>query len=168
MNKFVFVALIAVISCAFDLDKYNVEEIAKHNEYRRKHLDTPDLKLNGTLVKQAQAYAETQCARNTADKTNLEWGHSSGIANGEYYGENLYGSWGSDPKGGDAADDWCKFIIINLFLDEEIANYDFEKGTSSNGKTTGHFTQVVWSESTSAGFGICKSGNGWWIIVGQY
>ncbi|MCQ2053587.1 MAG: CAP domain-containing protein [archaeon] len=168
MNKFVLVALIAVISCAIDTDDYNMKEIARHNEYRRKHVDTPDLKLNGTLVTRAQQYADSLCAKNPASQSNLNWGHSDCRLNGTVLGENLYGSWGRDPVGGAAADDWCKFIIINSFLDAEGADYDYEKGTGINGAVTGHFTQVVWSETTSAGFGICKAENGWWIIVGNY
>ena len=51
-------------------------------------------------------------------------------------GENLYwfaGAGGGDDRALAAVDYWY----------DEINNYDFGTGTSTNGKKTGHFTQVI-------------------------
>ena len=42
------------------------------------------------------------------------------------------------------------------FRYDEIANYNFETGTS-NGGEIGHFTQLVWDSSTKLGCGVAKS-----------
>jgi hypothetical protein len=34
---------------------------------------------------------------------------------------------------------------------EEVSDYDYSRGTSSNGGVTGHFTQVVWKGTTHVG-----------------
>ncbi|MCQ2816173.1 MAG: hypothetical protein MJ252_02795 [archaeon] len=113
MNKFLLIFLLGLISCNLqkvgDIDptEFNNGELAKHNEHRRKHKDTPDLVLNQTLIKRAQGYAEELCAKNPQG-AEFNWKHSNcTLDDGTSIGENLYGcTW--TPTGGTAADDWCK------------------------------------------------------------
>ena len=58
--------------------------------------------------------------------------HSSGLG----VGENLYWSAGR----GDG-DDQAVAAVQNWY--DEIENYSFSRGKSRNGKTIGHFTQVI-------------------------
>ena len=46
------------------------------------------------------------------------------------------------------------FNLIFFFRYSEIWNYSFETTKSINGKAVGHFTQVVWQDSTHLGVGI--------------
>ena len=57
--------------------------------------------------------------------------HSSGFG----VGENLY--WSAGSGGGD---DQALAAVQNWY--DEIENYNFSTGQSTNGKATGHFTQV--------------------------
>jgi pathogenesis-related protein 1 len=68
---------------------------------------------------------------------------------GNGYGENIYASAGSTPTGATAVDSWAS----------EAADYDYE-GNSCDG-TCGHYTQVVWADSTKLGcaFDVCDSGS---------
>lgn len=47
---------------AADLKTWNEGQLAKHNELRAKHKDTPALVLDDDLIKQAQAWSESQLA----------------------------------------------------------------------------------------------------------
>ncbi len=51
-------------------------------------------------------------------------------------------------KGQDVTDAWYS----------EIANYDFAAGQFST--TTGHFTQLVWKDTTDVGFGFASNAAG--------
>ena len=53
------------------------------------------------------------------------------------------------------------------FRYDEIANYNFETGTS-NGGEIGHFTQLVWDSSTKLGCGVAKSASGGTFVVARY
>lgn len=157
MNKILLIALVAAISC-YDLTDFNNKEIIAHNAKRALHQNTPSLTFNETLRQHAQSWAETICLRNS-DPSNksLSWGHSgtSGM------GENMHAGWGPNVKPGDATDNWYN----------EIDNYDFSISYAKSGKTfgdIGHFTQLVWSSSLTAGFGISSCANGWTVVVGNY
>ena len=56
MNKFLFVALIATMSCAFNYTKYSKDELAAVNKYRAKHINTTALKHNENLRKDNNDY----------------------------------------------------------------------------------------------------------------
>lgn len=89
----------------------------------------PELTWNATLAAEAQAWAE-----------RCDFAHSSGP-----YGENL--SAGTSRTAIEAVDDWYS----------EIANYNFAApGTSAN---TGHFSQLVWRDSTQLGCGMARCSN---------
>ena len=56
-----------------------------------------------------------------------------------------------------------------LRYSEEPA-YDYRTGTSKNGKVIGHFTQVVWKETTKVGIAkaSAKMADGWygvWVVA---
>ena len=78
---------------------------------------------------------------------NNDFSHDAGN-----YGENLYMSWSSDSDdlisynfGKDATDIWyC-----------EINSYDFSHPGFSS--ATGHFTQVVWKDTTKLGCAAAKA-----------
>ncbi|KAK4451083.1 CAP domain-containing protein [Podospora aff. communis PSN243] len=73
-------------------------------------------------------------------------------------GENLYASTGN-PSLADAAKAWI----------DEGPLYKGEKiGQIANFGAVGHYTQVVWPETTKLGMGMAKGSNGWTYVVGRY
>ena len=102
------------------------EALAAHNELRDRHC-VPPLQWSAELARTAQNWAD-RCV----------WEHSSADL-----GENLWkgtaGGWSTTEQ----VRDWYG----------EIASYDFETGESADGQAVGHFTQVVWRETTHVGCG---------------
>jgi pathogenesis-related protein 1 len=106
-----------------------------------------DLVWSETIAASAQAYA---------DKCVFE--HSKGK-----YGENLYAGT-AEPKGPGVVDSWAS----------EVSDYDYASGKCSG--VCGHYTQVVWRNSTELGCGYAKctanspfgSSKTWYNWVCQY
>mgnify|MGYP002627190924 CR=1 FL=1 len=141
-----------------DLERFQRDILKRHNYYRKCHQSGP-LKLTQKLNYYAQQYAETLAARDTMH-------HSSDTAlekiHGDWTGENIYYFWdknfNASINGADIVDSW---------YDENEA-YDYQSGTSKKEAVTGHFTQVVWKESTELGVGVAKSSNSSIYVVANY
>lgn len=61
--------------------------------------------------------------------------------------------------------------LIRNFRYKEINDYSFISGRTTNGKAVGHFTQLVWDDTTHVGMGIATKHSGsYWItyIVAKY
>uniref|UniRef100_A0A3B3Z6V5 SCP domain-containing protein n=1 Tax=Periophthalmus magnuspinnatus TaxID=409849 RepID=A0A3B3Z6V5_9GOBI len=115
-----------------------------HNAYRAEH-DTPALSYSSELCAIAQKWADHLLQNNT-------FAHSQTSD-----GENIYCSTSSAPvtPKNEAVDSWYS----------EIKDYNFKKPGYNN--NTGHFTQVVWKDSTELGVGVASSGKKV-FVVGQY
>lgn len=101
--------------------------------------DTAPLSWNDNIAQVAQNYADQyQCG------ADLE--HS-----GNPYGENL--ARGYDFKSAGAVAAWFN----------EIKNYDWDD--PGFGETTGHFTQLVWTETTQLGCGYKDCGSYWGTYI---
>lgn len=74
-------------------------------------------------------------------------------------GENLYGTTGN-PSFSEAVSAWTA----------ERANYDGQEIGDPNLDfgAVGHYTQVVWPETTQVGMGMARGQNGWTYVVGRY
>lgn len=115
--------------------------ITEHNRYRAQHCATP-LTWSLRLAADAQAWADTLKAKGCV------FGHSGGK-----HGENLAaGTTGALPPE----------EVVRMWY-EEVKLYDFGKPTGFS-METGHFTQVVWTDTTEVGCGMaqCK-GNDIWV-----
>jgi len=120
-----------------------------HNKYRAWHGVGP-LHLDRKLCTVAQEYADILATTDT-------FIHS----NDPLYGENLYWSWSSDPRwvvpGREAVDSW--------YQEGRDYNYSTEQGDTESG----HFTQLVWSQSRHLGVGVAKSSTSdKFIVVMKY
>lgn len=75
-------------------------------------------------------------------------------------GENIYSSGGGSPSFSDAVGAWV--AERPQYHGEEIGdpNLDFN--------AVGHYTQVVWPETTQVGMGMARAGDGAVYIVGRY
>ena len=127
------------------LADFVIEAIKRHNVLRACHNAEP-LMFNCEILKISQDYAN-----------KIPSGHSQTTFHGNWMGENLYWSWGKTLTGNNPVDSWYN----------EISNYDFEEGKSSNGEVTGHFTQVVWKSSRELGIGYYCEGTSC-CVVGNY
>ena len=130
-----------------EYDNFCSEALQAHNNYRKIHHVGP-LKLNRELCKIAQNYSN-----HLANVGRLQ--HSDNCYHNDAMGENLYFCFGKDPTGTSVTTSWYS----------EIKQYDYS-GDWSNG--TGHFTQVVWKETTEVGFGKTKAQSGKIFVVANY
>ncbi|CAI2723019.1 unnamed protein product [Schistosoma spindalis] len=134
-----------------DLDiEFNEECIIEHNRLRALH-GCPELILDYELAKDAQKYAE-----HLASVNELE--HCTDTDSGEnlaFFTTNTIAQK-KDFTGVDATKTWY----------QEIEDYDFKK---ENQFPCGHFTQIVWKSTTTAGFGRAWSKDRHSIyVVGRY
>ncbi|XP_075435366.1 Golgi-associated plant pathogenesis-related protein 1-like isoform X1 [Ascaphus truei] len=129
-----------------NMSQFEQTFLASHNTYRAKH-KAPPLQLNRDICNSAQKWADHLLSIHTMKHSGSE------------YGENLY--WMNNPS--------AKELAGNLAVDawyNEIKDYNFSKPGFSG--TTGHFTQVVWKDSTQLGVGLATDGKGVFYVVGQY
>ncbi|CAL8083299.1 unnamed protein product [Calicophoron daubneyi] len=126
----------------------NKEAIEAHNRLRVKHGCGP-LTYDAGLAQTAQTWAEKLSERGAMQ-------HSGS----KVYGENLAyrkSTGAADMNGEEATDYWYS----------EIEQHNFDRNEFQ--MDSGHFTQVVWKDTTHAGFGKAKSKDGHSVyVVGQY
>ncbi|XP_024131590.1 Golgi-associated plant pathogenesis-related protein 1 [Oryzias melastigma] len=126
-------------------ETFKQDFLEAHNAYRALH-GVPPLTYNKELCDKAQEWAES-CLQNKC------LSHSKTDD-----GENVYSKSGF-PKvtttGKEAVEAWYS----------EIKDYNFAKPGFQSG--TGHFTQVVWKNSTELGVGMATDGKSV-FVVGQY
>ncbi len=117
------------------------------------------MELTQKLNDYAQKYAETLAAK---DQMQHSSDKDRDKIYGDWTGENLYYFWSSDKNitlnGAAAVDSWY----------DEIKDYDFKKGKSKNGGVVGHFTKLVWKDSTQLGIGVAKSAKNSIYVVANY
>ena len=131
-----------------EFDDFCLEALDAHNAYRRKHHVGP-LKLNKDICVIAQNYAE-KLANNIG---HLK--HSENCYHDDILGENLYYCEGMEVTGSSVTKNW--------YGENKKHNYsgDWKEGT-------GHFTQVIWKDTTEVGFGKCENKRGRVFVVGNY
>lgn len=123
-----------------------------HNKVR-KDVGSPPLVWSAELAKYAQAWAEHLTKNGCKMKHRPEDGKWKRI-----YGENIF--WGGSAvyNATSASEMWYN----------EIKDYTHGPISSSNFHKTGHYTQMVWKNSTSVGLGQATCLSGAIIIVGNY
>lgn len=116
-----------------------------HNEVRAQ-VGLAPLAWDEDLAAIAQGWANT-----------CQFAHNSGRSDTypEYVGENIYMSGGFVPSGADVVDAWAS----------EVADYDYAANRCSG--VCGHYTQIVWEETSKVGCGIAECGRGN-IVVCNY
>ena len=128
-------------------NNFIAEALQSHNKYRAKH-HSPPLRLNKDLCKIAQSYADKLLSSRTFQ-------HSTNKYKGKDLGENLFMCNGTPATGEMATADWYS----------EIKMYNFRKDYQ---KGTGHFTQLVWKDTTDVGFGIAYRGDLYYVVANYF
>ena len=116
-----------------DNEPFEIKALRFHNEFREAH-SSPELTLDQELSNMAHEYA--QKLFNSQDKEEVAFN----LYKKNLLGENVYIGKREAPE------EICKIWY------KEIKKYDFEKNGYQKG--TGHFTQIVWKETKSVGFGL--------------
>ena len=129
-------------------DEFNQMQLDAHNKYRADH-GVPPLEYDPVCQKAAQAWAD-----NMVKKKKMY--HASKKENPNM-GENLAMYSSSDPN--DKTLSQTPHATEGWY--DEIKDYDFNNQGFS--MECGHFTQVVWKESTKVGFGIAGT-----YVVARY
>lgn len=129
---------------ADDKNNFEQEILSRHNELRKIH-QANDLQWSNSL----QAFAE-EWATKLAKEDRMY--HRSA----NQYGENIYWSMGRVVTGSLVTQAWY----------DEVKDYRFSKPGFS--MKTGHFTQVVWANTTEIGCGKATAKNGGVYVVCNY
>jgi pathogenesis-related protein 1 len=122
------------------------EFLSVHNQARAE-VGLGPLSWSPTLA----SYATTWANKLAGEGGNLRHRTSSS------YGENLYMSSGSGSPGA-AARAWYA----------EKRFYNGGPITQGNLLQIGHYTQMVWRDTTEVGFGVARTGSGGVVIVANY
>jgi len=119
--------------------------VAQHNFYRNQ-VGSPDIHWSNELAAYAQNWTDK-----IAKSCQLQ--HSSGS-----YGENIY--WNSSPA--------SEQEVVDYWATEK-ADFNHKNPTYVRGKSekSGHYSQIIWAESTKLGAGVanCKDGSQIWVCV---
>lgn len=128
--------------------QFQEEFLQAHNEYRQKH-GVSTLKLNKHLCEISQNWANFLVKKNyLKHNTHPDCG-----------GENIYSVTSTHVNFTITGDEPVKAWY------DEINNHKF--GVEPNDLSTGHFTQIVWKETTEIGVGFAKN-NGKIVVVANY
>lgn len=134
-----------IITGAMADASFQQEFLKTHNVYRAKH-SSPPMTLCSELSASAQTWADHLLSISSLKHSDTK------------DGENIYNMFSSATiklTGKEAVESWYS----------EIKDYNWSRPGFSN--STGHFTQVVWKESTKLGVGVATDGNKA-FVVGQY
>jgi pathogenesis-related protein 1 len=128
------------------------QEALDHHNKVRKDVGSPPLEWSTELAKYAQAWSDELVRKGC----KMEHRPDSGPWAGNY-GENIF--WGS---GGytllSASENWY----------DEIKDYKHGPISDANWPIAGHYTQMVWKNTTQVGLGISTCPSGAVLIVANY
>jgi len=124
-----------------------------HNKVR-KDVGTPALEWSAELAAYAQAWAD-HLAKD--DKCNMKHRPHEGEWK-QIHGENIFWGSGSSYSVVSASESWYS----------EIKDYKHEVLNNSNWYVAGHYTQMVWRNTTKVGIGQATCPSGALLIVGNY
>lgn len=134
-------------------DSLNIQEVLAAHNILREEVGVPPLEWSEELAKEAKNWAEKVARKNLEDAWVLE--HS-----GSGRGENIAGGYvtGDTP---------AQRVQLGWGEDEKV-NFDRNTRKCIPGTTCGHYTQIVWRNTTKVGCGIAVNPNGKYILVCNY
>ena len=153
--------LIVLSTPAISSESGHMSGITEAHNSIRLRLGIEELKWSDELAQYAREWAdflanENQCVLRHRPQTG-EYG--------QQYGENVY--WASSIQFSNGENEIQQIDagkVVNSWAAESI-DYDHKKNTCRDGKTCGHYTQVIWSTTTELGCGmsLCKDKSQVWV-----
>jgi len=131
-----------------------------NNKYRRLHKDTPDSHADLEITIKAQERADYLVTEKSGKLIYRTWKQR------KPWGESLtYKGYDKDKP----VDKLVACKYANALWYSEVNNWDFTSGAKKAGakRSTHHFTQMVWEDSTKIGYGVARYENKI-VIVAQY
>lgn len=123
---------------------------SEHNRVRAlENASLPNLSWDATVG----AYSKSKVEYLANNGCQLS--HTAGPTN-PGYGENLF--WGSGSS-------WTVTDAVNSWYSEK-SNYTYSTNSCTSGKVCGHYTQVVWKNSTALGCYLAACPNNGGMIIG--
>ena len=127
-----------IIGC---IGNFGQSLLASHNRLRARH-GSPPLKWSSSAAAKAKEWAN-----HLAQSGQLQHGNHQGM------GQNLAYKSGPELTADEVANMWY----------QEISNYDFNQPGFRGG--TGHFTQMVWADTTHMGSAKVSRGNQSYVVA---
>jgi|LakMenE01Jun11ns_1017448.scaffolds.fasta_scaffold9463524_1 pathogenesis-related protein 1 len=123
------------------------ELIDQHNS-ARSEVGVSNIEWSSKLASVAQKYADYLASNSCSFR------HSGN----SQYGENLFWGSGRYYSALEASNSWY----------EEKELYSYTRVSNSNYHAVGHYTQMIWKNTTSVGVGVGKCSDGSYIYVANY
>ncbi|MFY0651820.1 MAG: hypothetical protein JXQ96_07290 [Cyclobacteriaceae bacterium] len=127
---FIAICLVSIVAKAQPANEVEIDEILTQHNYWRAEVGVADINYSDELADAANTWAlklkEKGCA----------FEHS-----GNGYGENLFKGTKGYYSAGDAVNSWAS----------EKKDYNYDKNKCKSGAVCGHYTQLVWRNTTQVG-----------------
>ncbi|MCB8964218.1 MAG: SCP-like extracellular [Bacteroidales bacterium] len=136
-----------------DIAQADAQALLNHHNKVRADVGCPPLQWSPQLAEYAQAWANHLASEGCL----MEHRPFSGKW-AQKYGENIFWGSASSYTPLDASKSWYS----------EIAKYKYTEVTETNYVSTGHYTQMVWKNTTHVGVGVAVCKGGGIIIVANY
>lgn len=137
-----------------DISQEDAQEALDFHNDVRNDVGSPDLEWSVELAEYAQEWADYLANENDCTLAH----RNTKNMNPKGFGENLYWGIGKEFTALDASKGWYS----------EIDLYTYTEVTNDNYHETGHYTQMVWKNTTEIGIGVAKCSDGAIIIVANY
>lgn len=127
------------------------EALDFHNKVRA-DVGSPSLQWSKELSRFAQSWAD-----HLAADCQMKHRPNKGTW-AQKYGENIFWGEGEEYTALQASESWYS----------EIKDYKYGPVTGNNWYKTGHYTQMVWKNTSHVGIGVARCKNGAFLIVANY
>ena len=154
MNKFIVMALLFASSYSYAqnindetgsrISAPDAQKVLDHHNLVRKEVGVPALTWSKELAAFAQQWADHLASTNTfAHRPNNQYGENIFMGSGSYTALDASLSWYDEKK-------------------------DYTYSKLSSGGSTGHYTQMIWKNTTQIGVGVAIGANGDIYVVANY
>ena len=131
--------------------------VSSHNAVRGLHQSTSSVTWDDELAQQAQLYLDSKVDQGEVPHSCPTAGQSCG------YGENIFTIGGMDST----TPIPCAFAAFYWYRESVWSSYDYARALDQQSGTVGHFTQMVWRDTSTIGCARATHNNDWYILC-QY